>query len=261
MIQVSIGAGLAAIIALVAYRGHALSISGSIAAFAVGTIVFGAGGWPAALVLLAFFVPSTLLSRIGRVRKRALTDTEKLGPRDACQVLANGGVAAVCALAALRGGGPFAAAFAGAFAAASADTWGTEIGTLSRAVPRSILTLRPTAAGLSGAVTRNGTVATFAGAGCVALVSKLAGVAPFWPIAIGGVAGAFLDSALGASIQALRWCPECARECETNPHRCGAPTVLRRGFAWLENDAINLAATIAGALIAGSLAAFVVRLP
>jgi uncharacterized protein (TIGR00297 family) len=256
-----VGAALAAIVAIAAYRARALTATGAAAAFAVGTVVFGAGGWRGALVLFAFFIPSTLLSRLGRARKLALGDVQKLGPRDGRQVLANGGVAAVCALLALRGGPALAAAFAGAFAAASADTWGTEIGTLSRAVPRSIATFRRVAAGLSGGVTLAGTLATLAGAGCVALVSKLAGVAAFWPVAAGGVAGAFLDSYLGASLQALRWCARCRCECETDPHRCGTPTVLRRGFGWLENDAINLAATLGGALVAGALAASVARLP
>ncbi|HEY5425101.1 MAG TPA: DUF92 domain-containing protein [Candidatus Tumulicola sp.] len=259
MIGVVIGAVCAAIVATLAYRTRALTAGGAAAAFAVGTIVFGAGGWRGALVLFAFFIPSTLLSRIGRTRKRELTDAGKIGPRDARQVLANGGVAALCTLLALRGGATFTAAFAGAFAAASADTWGTEIGTLSRAVPRSIVTLRPVAAGLSGGITLVGTLATLAGAGCVALVGALAGVGAFWPVAAGGVAGAFVDSFLGASLQALRWCPGCARECETNPHRCGTSTVLRRGLEWLENDAINLAATLGGALVAGSLAAWIAR--
>jgi uncharacterized protein (TIGR00297 family) len=261
VIGAAIGALLAAIVALTAYRARALTVSGAVAAFVVGTAIFGAGGWPGALVLFAFFIPSTLLSRIGAARKRARGDAEKLGPRDGWQVLANGGVAALCALLALRGGEFFAAAFAGAFAAASADTWGTEIGTLSRALPRSIVTFRPVVAGLSGGVTITGTLATLAGAVCVALVAKFAGVAAFWPVAAGGAAGALLDSYLGASLQALRWCPQCLRECETNPHRCGTRTVLRRGLAWIENDAVNLAATLGGALIAGSLSSLIAKAP
>jgi len=251
--QLVLGAALAAAVATLAYRARSLNASGAAAAFAVGTAVFGAGGWRSALVLFAFFIPSTLLSRIGRARKRALQDIAKQGARDAWQVLANGGVAAICTLVALRWGTAFAAAFAGAFAAAAADTWGTEIGTLARGAPRSILTLRPLQPGLSGGVTALGTVATLAGAAVVAAVAALVRVAPFWPVAIGGVAGAFLDSVLGASAQALRWCPACARECETNPHRCGSPTALRRGVTWLENDAVNLAATLCGAAVAFAL--------
>jgi uncharacterized protein (TIGR00297 family) len=251
---VLLGTTLAAIVALVALRARALSASGAVAAFAVGALVFAATGWQGALVLFAFFIPATFLSRLGRARKKALGEIGKQGPRDGWQVLANGGVAAACALLALRGGPAMVAAFAGAFAAAAADTWGTEIGTLSRSRPRSIVGFRVVGTGLSGGITVSGTIATLAGAAIVAAVSKLVAVAAFWPVAVGGIAGAFFDSFLGATLQAQRWCPSCARACETNPHRCGSTTVLRRGFGWLENDAVNVAATLAGALIAGSLA-------
>jgi len=62
---------LAAAVALSAARAKALNRSGALAAWAVGTCVFAAGGWPYAAVLFAFFIPSTLLSRAGRARKRA----------------------------------------------------------------------------------------------------------------------------------------------------------------------------------------------
>ncbi|HEY1976063.1 MAG TPA: DUF92 domain-containing protein [Candidatus Baltobacteraceae bacterium] len=248
-------AALAALVAAVAWRVRSLSPSGALAAFVVGTVVFGSKGWPGAAVLFAFFLPSIVLSRIGRKRKRAMLDVGKLGARDAWQVLANGGVAAACALPYGGGYAPLAAAaFAGAFAAAAADTWGTEIGTLARGAPRSILTLRPMVTGLSGGITPAGTAATFAGAAVVAAVAAATHVAAFVPVVAGGVAGALLDSVLGASLQALRWCPSCATACETNPHHCATPTTLRRGFGWLENDAVNLTATLAGAVVAGVLA-------
>jgi uncharacterized protein (TIGR00297 family) len=250
--QIALGALLAAAVALIAYRARSLSADGALAAFAIGAVVFGAGGWTAALVLFAFFIPSTVLSRVGKTRKRALVDVGKSGPRDAWQVLANGGVAAACVLLALRFGAGWSAAFAGAFAAASADTWGTEIGTLAPGKPRSIFGFAEIEPGLSGGITVAGSLATLGGALCVALVAWLAHVAPFVPVAVAGVAGAFFDSALGASAQALRRCPACAVDCETNPHHCGTPTTLRRGLGWMENDAVNFAATLAGALVAGA---------
>ena len=76
MIAALVGAALAAVIAAIAYRAHALSRSGAVAAFAVGTAVFAAGGWPGALVLLAFFVPSTLLSRLGTSANDRSTTSE-----------------------------------------------------------------------------------------------------------------------------------------------------------------------------------------
>jgi uncharacterized membrane protein len=146
-----------------------------------------------------------------------------------------------------------AAAFAGALAAASSDTWGTEIGTLARQQPRSIVGFQPIPAGLSGGITAAGTAASVGGALVVAIVAGVCGIALWWPIAIAGFAGSLLDSVLGATVQVLRWCPACERACETNPHACGTPTQLRRGLGWLENDAVNLGATLCGAAVAAAL--------
>jgi uncharacterized protein (TIGR00297 family) len=249
-----IGALGAAAIAYLALRAHALTGGGALAAFAVGTVTYGTLGNPGGAVLLAFFITSVALSRLGRARKRRLTDLAKPGARDGDQVLANGGIAALCALMTLTGDLRYATAFAGALAAANADTWGTEIGTLSGGTPRSILTLRPVTAGLSGGVTLLGTLAEIAGAALVAGIAHLTGLGVAWPILAGGVAGALVDSALGASLQALRWCPQCRRACEIEPHTCGANTTLVRGAAWLGNDAVNALATTTGAVVAFALA-------
>ncbi len=253
MLQALIGIALAVVVAYAAYRAHALTVSGAIAAFVIGAITFGIGGWQATLVLFAFFIPSTLLSRVGKRRKRELVDVGKQGARDAWQVAANGGVAALAMLLSLRFGGVMLAAFAGAFAAASADTWGTEIGTLARGTPRSIFTFKPVPTGISGGITWQGTLAEFAGALLVGAVAAALHMGPLIAVVIGGIAGGFLDSALGATAQSLRYCPSCEKECETNPHVCGTPTVLRRGFPWLENDAVNFAATAGGAVVAALL--------
>ncbi len=275
-IDVVVGLVFAGAIAAAAWRAHALTRGGALAALAVGTLTYASGTLGFTLVLLAFFVPSVLLSRLGRARKRALVDVGKGGARDALQVLANGGVATACALAwALTHDVRWAAAFAGAYAAATADTWATEIGTLARQPPRSILTLRPIPTGLSGGITLPGTLAEIGGAvwlGAVALpaiaLASISGNGSFWwPIPrtivpmvltfaampLGGIAGATLDSILGATLQELRQCETCDRTCETNPHACGTPTRLIRGLRGVSNDFVNLLATAAGALVAFAL--------
>ena len=225
--------------------------------------------------MLAFFASSVALGRIGKARKGQLTDVGKLGARDAAQVLANGGVATACALplALVVLPGPWfvalVAAFAGAYAAATADTWGTEIGTLVRAAPRSIVTLRPIAAGLSGGVTAAGTLAEVAGAvfigvvaaGSLRLLPGFADLREAFPLAgalaatLGGITGALVDSLLGGTLQELRRCPVCERSCEIDPHTCGSPTSIVRGLRGFSNDLVNGAATLTGALVAGALAA------
>ncbi len=240
------------------------------AAFAVGTLTFAAGTIGSALLLLAFFISSIALSRAGKARKRALVDIGKAGARDAWQVLANGGVATACLVAWVLLDHSAAAsvwfiAFAGAYAAATADTWGTEIGTLAAGPPRSIVTGKPLATGLSGGVSAAGTAAEVAGAVLIALLTPLALLlalpgtpvtlhaltALLLPVFAGGFGGALVDSLLGATLQERRWCPPCERECEVDPHACGTPTERRRGLPGLTNDAVNLAATASGALLAG----------
>jgi uncharacterized protein (TIGR00297 family) len=252
-------------------RARALTRDGGAAAFVVGTLTFAAGTIGTALILLAFFISSVGLSRAGRARKRKLVDAGKSGPRDAAQVLANGGVATACiTLWALvdrsAATSVWFIAFAGAYAAATADTWGTEIGTLAPQPPRSILTGKPLAAGLSGGVSAPGTAAEIAGAVLIALLAPAALLlavpglpitlhtlaAAILPVFAGGFGGALVDSLLGATLQQRRWCGACERECETNPHGCGTPTTLHRGLEWLTNDGVNFAATASGALLAAA---------
>jgi len=250
-----VGAVAAAAVAIAAYRLRALDASGALAAFVVGGATYGALGPRGAAVLLAFFITSVAFSRLGRARKATLlVDVGKTGRRDGTQVFANGGIAALCALLALWVDARYAVAFAGAFAAATADTWGTELGALAREQPRSILSLRPIATGLSGGVTRAGTLAEIAGALWIALVAELLQPHAFLAVACGGFAGALLDSLLGASLQLLRWCPNCKRATEREPHVCGANTTPLRGLSWVGNDAVNFVSTLGGAASAYALA-------
>ncbi len=276
-LDVVIGLLFASAIAVAAWRSGGLTRGGALAAFAVGTLTYASGTVGFTLVLLAFFIPSVLLSRLGKARKREFVDVGKGGARDAMQVLANGGVATVCAVAwALTHDVRWAAAFAGAYAAATADTWATEIGTLARQQPRSILTLHPVPTGLSGGITVPGTLAEVAGAAWLGVVAlpgivlayvnakldygmsyyvqgSVGLVLVFAAIPLAGIAGATFDSILGATLQELRHCEKCGRSCETNPHACGTPTRLIRGIRGISNDLVNLLATAAGALVAFAL--------
>ena len=74
MLQFLVGFVLAVVVAFVARRAHSLSRGGAYAAAVVGTVVFGIGGLPWAILLLAFFISSSALSRAFKKRKAGLEE-------------------------------------------------------------------------------------------------------------------------------------------------------------------------------------------
>jgi uncharacterized membrane protein len=87
----------------------------------------------------------------------------------------------------------------------------------------------------------------------IAAVAAAVGVVPWtaWgAVALAGAAGALADTLLGAWGQQRRWCSACRTDTEQDPHACGTATQLAGGWGWLDNDAVNLLATVVGALSA-----------
>jgi uncharacterized membrane protein len=76
---------------------------------------------------------------------------------------------------------------------------------------------------------------------------------------IGGVTGSIFDSLLGAAVQGIYFCDYCEKQTERRIHRCGQPTRLVRGWEWLNNDVVNLAASAIGGFTAALLAWLVWR--
>ncbi len=210
--QLLAGILLAILIAGGSYYAGALSRSGMVAAILLGTVVFGLGGLPWAVLLIAFFISSSLLSRLFSRRKEKMEEKFSKGHRrDAAQVLANGGIAGLCVLLWQLFPGalwPWLA-FAGALAAANADTWATELGVLSKSPPRSIRTGRVVEPGDSGGVSRMGLFAATGGSLLIAVLAVLP-----WPgmpgepgletyglvillITLAGLGGSLVDSLLG----------------------------------------------------------------
>lgn len=258
--RAALGLFAALAIGLAGYAKESLSVGGAAGAVLVGAVAFGFGGWPWAVTLVAFFISSSALTSFRTRAKAALSGRyEKTGRRDIGQVMANGGLASVLALAYYFSPpawqGPISAAFAGALSAANADTWATEVGVFSRREPRLLTTWRPVPAGTSGAVSGLGLATAAAGAAFIALVAYFSGIGDRHGAllaaagAIGGFMGALSDSLLGATIQASYYCPRCHKETEKRRHVCGADTTLARGYAWLGNDLVNLFASTAGGII------------
>ena len=246
--QILIGFFLAIFVSYLAYRAHSLSQSGAIAATVVGTVVFGFGGLQWAILLMIFFITSSGLSRAFKRRKQGLNEKFSKGhERDAGQVFGNGGVATLFVLVhALYPESNIGwVGFAAALAAVNADTWATELGVLNPTAPRIITDLRKRVEkGTSGGVSLFGTLASLLGASVIALPA--AWYANNWSllllITLAGLAGSLFDSLVGATVQAMYFCPTDQKETEKHPlHTCGTQTVHIRGWKWLDNDWVNFA--------------------
>lgn len=253
---------VAAAIALAARRGGSLNGSGAVAATVVGAACVAAGwGWAALLIL--YFVVAVIVSRAGAADKARRTGgiVDKGGARDAAQVLSNGGLFALLALLALgatavdsRIAIVLSGAALGALAASAADTLATEIGTLVGGTPRSLISWREVPPGTSGGVSAAGTLAMIVGAAIVAIAARgLALPGGVAAVTIAGIAGAVADSLVGATLQERRWCPRCGLATERRRHDCGTITELVGGVRRLDNDMVNLVATVVGAAVAAAL--------
>ncbi len=210
----------------------ALTGSGAGGAAFVGGALYGHAPPGASVALTSFFVSSSALTRLPGARS-----ARDAGGRTLGQVLANGGVAAAGALLyQARPGAPALALIGGSLAAATADTWATELGTRYGGHPRLITNLQQVPTGTDGGISAVGLAASLAGAGAVSVlyvltlpVTNRRGLAA--SCAVGGVAGSLIDSLLGATLE------------RSTPGR-RAP---------LGNNAVNALNTLTGGMIAALL--------
>jgi len=188
-------AGLATVLRVV-------SLSGGIAGALAGLVVLRFGGWGSYAVLWAFFLLGTVASKLGYSRKEKLgTAQANRARRGARHVAANVGVGAWLAFAASRSPAApiLALAISGAFAAALADTFGTELGTLYGRSPFLISRGRRVAPGTRGAISPAGLLGGLLGAALVGAVGAAAGLynARFVGIVVlAGILGSVAESLL-----------------------------------------------------------------
>ncbi len=258
--------GITIVIAFLAFRIKALSLSGAMGAWILGTVVFGLGGTEWMIPVILFFSLSIILTKMGKKHKKKLeTVFEKTGKRDIYQVFANGGIAMIVTMCwhFLSSTWPniellWYLIFLGAIAAATADTWGTEIGAFSKYEPVSILTRKHVPQGTSGGLTIIGTSGALFGSFLIAIAGKFAlsyfaGIEMSWLavalISIAGLLGALVDSILGATVQAQYKCPTCKKITERTNHCDNENIPLVGGHKIINNDVVNFANTAIGGLL------------
>jgi uncharacterized protein (TIGR00297 family) len=228
---------------LVVWAVRAATLGGVFSGSAIClAVILGAQGgiWP----LIALFVLTFAATRAGRRKKEQAGLAESRRGRTAGQVIANLGVAGLVGILGYLGFLDMILPVAGYFmwtvvlvpvlltaalCEATADTVSSEIGQAFGGTPRLVTNFRAVPPGTDGAVSARGTLAGMAAALVVALVAMFAmrmtvtHMAVAW---LGGVAGLWFDSLLGATIE-------------------------RRG--WVGNDAVNFNSTAFAVLVAVGL--------
>lgn len=201
-----IGLVLSIIVAYLSFLTNWISLEATKAVVILGTIVLGFGGWTLACAVAFFFGVSSLLTVLNGKKKEGVNNSVEISEdrrRDGYQVWANGfWIAVFCTLwFSLTSVASLIAAF-GALAAATADTWATEVGTRNPGMTRKITTFEKVRAGSEGGISLKGTLAGILGALMIALfIFPLGILSPlkfFTVIFFGGVAGLLFDSIIGA---------------------------------------------------------------
>ena len=252
--QFIIGVLLSAIVALASVKLKFLTHNGAAITFILAAFIFGLGGLKWSIPILTFFISSSVLSKVKKKENEKFdTFFEKTSKRDYLQVLANGGIGGVLVIYnQIFPNEVNYYIYLASLAAVCADTWATEIGTLHKRPTYNILNLQKIEQGISGGISIIGSLAAILGA-CIIALSGLAWSNIFYLnyflLIIGaGLFGSFFDSILGATIQVQYKCQNCAKITERHIH-CGEKTTQFRGFGWINNDAVNILASVSSALL------------
>ncbi len=240
-------------VALAAVLLSAIDARGFLASATVGFAIMYGGGFSWFVIVAVFFILGVAFTLYKYGYKRKLGSAQgKGGARNWPHILANGGLASILAIWNLFSpAAALAAAFLGAISTSAADTAATELGLLSRSRPRLIThPSRVVPPGTSGGVSPLGFLgAAFASVVIGALAVPL-GILPdaylLIPLSLfGGIAGAVVDSLIGAAVQRKGYCIICLKPTEALKH-CGEKTVTTNGSPLIENNIVNVLSTMAG---------------
>ncbi|MDQ0254411.1 uncharacterized protein (TIGR00297 family) [Evansella vedderi] len=243
------------LLAFFSYKVGALTLGGAITAVLVATIVLYGLSLFGLLLLAAFFLSSTLIGRLTKAHYSQEENSlvEKGSKREASQVLANGGWAAASAfLYGVSGQELWYWCYIATLAAATSDTWASEIGRMSKRKPIHVFSLRELFPGQSGGITYIGTIGAFAGSMFIVSIAWLLqftlevpnlSISIILVLILVGFLGNWVDTILGAWIQASYYCKKCGKETEKRIH-CRERPILIKGYSFVNNDIVNHSCTL-----------------
>ena len=185
-----------------------LTVMAALTGGLLAVIIFTGAGFTGIWLLAAFFILG--VSATGwtfNIKTKDGLAEKRQGKRNAGQVFANAGVAAILSLLAIYNTADAAMLnlmLAAGFSAATADTLSSELGNIYGRRYYHILSFKKMQRGVNGAVSIQGTVAGIFGSAVIALVYALGtgwNAPHFLIIIVAGTAGNIADSILGLTLE------------------------------------------------------------
>ncbi|ACV24678.1 TIGR00297 family protein [Methanocaldococcus fervens] len=210
------------VLALIIKRSKCLDDSGIIGSSIMAFILIYFCGFKYLALLLSFLILGVLVSRIGLDKKKSKKMDETC--RTLKNVLANGLIPILFAILTIFGLNWALVGYVSSIAAATSDTFSSELGVLSDENPKLITTFEVVEKGTDGAITIFGTLSGILGAFLIGFLGYLffGDVKIILCGTIGGIFGNLADSLFGALFE-------------------------RKGI--LNNEHVNLIATIVGGVV------------
>ena len=152
----------------------------------------------------------------------------------------------------------FLVGYVAALAEAFADTVASGLGVYSKTT-FDPFKMKRCECGISGGMSVIGTLSAFIASIIIAIIPFAFGVygMNFWPVTIAALCaflGVIFDSFLGSVFQIKYTCSVCGALTEKERH-CNRPTARHSGFAFFDNDVVNLLSGVFAAALAAALTA------
>ena len=206
-----------------------LTLAGALTGGIIAMLIFAGAGYSGIAMLAAFFITGTGATAWKKEEKQQFKLADDHTKRNAGQVLANGGVAAITGMLILlfpAQTAVFQLIMAASLSSAMADTLSSELGMVFGRRFYNIISWKKDTRGLDGVISLEGTLIGVAGSFVIAVIYALGfgwNINFLW-ILIAGTIGNLSDSVLGALFE-------------------------RKNY--LNNDAVNFLNTMVAALAAG----------
>lgn len=191
----------------VSVRSNKLTLMAGIAAFFTGLVIYLGDGFGGLVMLGSFFIMATLATAHKKVQKQKTEPRVHAQIRNAGQVFANGGIAALAGLLLFLFplyGTPLSLMLAAALSSATADTLASELGMVYGRHPFHILSFKKESPGPDGVVSIEGLLLGMAGSAVIAVIyGFFHGFSITFLIIIlsSGTLGNLADSLLGATLE------------------------------------------------------------